>query len=218
MSSEDKRKKLVGLLERGAFKIILTEEAGSNPNILPTRYVLAIKHAQKPRDPPRLKARFVLGGHLDKEKGTIVHDSLTIRPESLRLILALATILGLKIPVADWRHGYAQTKSPLLRKVFVKPNELKLEANEKVQVVKPVYGLADAGEYWSDTLRNHLREHCKFKKSTTDLALWLKSVGSKLCALVATYVDDVLLAATEKALHEFDKISQERFGVSIDSS
>ncbi len=45
---EAKRKELNGLLERGVFRIFLKEEAGDNPNIVPSRFVLAIKHAQRP--------------------------------------------------------------------------------------------------------------------------------------------------------------------------
>ncbi len=40
-----KRKELQGLLEKNAFKIVLKEEAGNRPNIMPSRFVLAIKHA-----------------------------------------------------------------------------------------------------------------------------------------------------------------------------
>ena len=214
---EEKCKELMGLLERGAFKLILREEAGPNPNVVPTRYVLAIKHAQT-NMPPRLKARFVIGGHRDKDKNELLHDLRTVRAESIRLVIALATIFGLKLSVADWRQGYIQSKSQLLRKVFVRPKELHLNANELVQVIRPVYGLADAGEYWADTLSRHLREHLRFKQATTDLALWLKTVGSKLVALAASYVDDVLLASTPQALAEFKRISTKRFDVDINSA
>ena len=117
---EEKRKELLGLLERGAFKICLREEAGPSPNIVPTRDVLAIEHAQR-NQPPELKARFVIGGHRDRDKQMLLHDTRTVRAESIRLVLAMATIFGLKLSVADWRQGYVQSKSPLLRKIFVRP-------------------------------------------------------------------------------------------------
>ncbi len=214
---EEKRKELLGLLERGAFKICLREDAGDNPNIVPTRYVLAIKHSQTD-EPPRLKARFVIGGHKDKDKNLLLHDTRTVRPESIRLIIALATIFGLKLSVADWRQGYVQSKSTLLRKVFIRPKELELKANELVQVLRPVYGLADAGDYWADTLSQHLHQHLSFTQATTDMALWLRIIGSKLVAMAACYVDDVLLATTPEALKQFSNISKQRFDVEINSS
>ncbi len=213
-----KRKELLGLLERGAFRICLKEEAGPDANIIPSRYVLAIKHGGNPTDVPILKARFVLGGHRDKERDKLVHDARTVRPESLRLLVALGTILGLNFTVADWKQGYVQSKSELRRKVFIKPQELNLAPDELVRVLRPVYGLPDAGEYWSDTLSNHLREHCQFQQSATDLSLWLRTVAGKLLALAATYVDDVLLAATPSALEEFKRISRNRFDVTFNDT
>ena len=214
---EAKREELNGLLQRGAFKIVLKEDVDPNPNIIPSRFVLAIKHGQRD-GPPRLKARFVLGGHMDRARHNLVHDSCTIRPESVRLLIALATILGLSISTADWRQGYIQSKSALLRQVFIRPKEMELDQNELVQVVLPIYGLPDAGEYWYETLNNHLRDHCRFQQATTDLALWFKSTGPKLMALAATFVDDVLIAATPPALAEFSKISKSRFDVAVETS
>ena len=196
---------------------MLREEAGNNPDIIPCRYVLAIKHGQN-NEPPKLKARFVLGGHKYKGRNKIVHDTCTVRPESVWLLIALSTILGLDIATADWHQGYVQSKSTLMRKVFIKPNEMVLGPNELVQVILPIYGLADAREYWAETLNNHLRDHCRFQQTITDLSLRFRSIGSKLVALAASYVDDVLLAATPQALTEFDTISRKRFGVSINTS
>ena len=212
-----KKQELLGLLEKGTFKIVLAEEAGPNPNILPCRYVLAIKHSESSSS-PTFKARFVIGGHRDRHKDLVVHNSTTIRPENVRLLLALATILALPISLADWKQGYVQSKSQLLRKVFTKPKELQLAPNELVQVIRPLYGLPDAGEYWNETLSNHLREHCQFQQSTTDFCLWIRTTAQKLLALATTYVDDVLIAATPDALERFKAISLKRFDVKFDSS
>ena len=43
---EAKRKELLGLIERGTFKVVLPEEDGDKPNIVPSRYVLSIKHSE----------------------------------------------------------------------------------------------------------------------------------------------------------------------------
>lgn len=93
-----------------------------------------------------------------------------------------------------------------------------MNADELVQIIRPVYGLADAGNYWADTLTIHLRDHLRFKQATTDLALWFRLTGPKLVALAASYVDDVLLASTPEALQEFTTISKARFDVDIDAS
>lgn len=186
-----KKRELQGLLDRGAFKICLREEAGDDPNIIPSRFVLAIKDNQSDNSPPILKAKFVLGGHKDRERHALPHDERTVRPESFRLLIALATTLRLRFLVADWKQGNIQSKSQLLRKIFICPKELNLAQDELVQVLLPVYCLPDSGEYWSDTLANHLREHCQFQRSATDLSFWLRTTTGKLLALAATYVDDI---------------------------
>lgn len=75
MFDDAKRKELLGLLEKGAFRIVLQEEVDENANIIPSRCVLAIKHADDPDKPTVLKARFVLGGRKDKAIGQIFYIS-----------------------------------------------------------------------------------------------------------------------------------------------
>ena len=42
--SDAKRKDILGLIEKRTFRIVLKEEAGPDPNVVPFRYVLTIKH------------------------------------------------------------------------------------------------------------------------------------------------------------------------------
>jgi hypothetical protein len=39
---EAKRKELLGLIERGTFRLILKEDVGPYPNVIPSRFVLCI--------------------------------------------------------------------------------------------------------------------------------------------------------------------------------
>ena len=100
--TEEKRKELVNLLESGVFKILLGKETRLNPNILLPLYVLEIKHSQKPNEPAKLKARFVLEGQRDRN--CIVHDKRTTGPEPVRMLIAVATIFEMGVSVADWRQ------------------------------------------------------------------------------------------------------------------
>ena len=211
---EAKKIEMQGLLSRGAFHIIPRDQAGPNPNIVPARFVLAIKHTNG-NTLPRYKARFVIGGHLDRAKNSLVHDTRTVRAESIRLLVTIATWLNLSLSVADWKQGYIQSKSLLDRKIYIDPKELNLPSDVLIQITRPVYGLADAGEYWHDTLSNHLHEHLGFEQSSTDLALWYKRENGELIAIASVYVDDILLAATIDAANEFERISKERFDMSL---
>ena len=141
-----------------------------------------------------------------------------MRPESVRMLTALATILGLRLANVDWKQSYTQSKSALLRKIYIRPKEMQLTQQELVQVLLPIYGLTESGEYWSETLNTHLQQHCQFQQTTTDMSLWFKTLGPKLIAMAAAYVDDVLLAATPDALKEFSQLSKSRFDITIDTS
>ena len=64
--SKEKRQELLGLLERGAYRLIYREDAGDSPNIVHTRIVLAVRHTQK-SESLKLKARSLVGNHKDHE-------------------------------------------------------------------------------------------------------------------------------------------------------
>jgi hypothetical protein len=82
-----KRKEIDGLLNRGTFKLELRSELESNPNIVPSRFVLAIKHKESGAEV--LKARFVLGVHKDRDKRHVVHNATNLKKSSIRILLAL---------------------------------------------------------------------------------------------------------------------------------
>lgn len=82
-------------------------------------------------------------------------------------------------------------------------------------MLRSVYGLPDAGDYWSDTLTNHLREHCLFTQAPTDLSLWLCTVAGKVLGIAATYVDSVLVAVNPDALQAFKEIFWKRIEVAF---
>jgi hypothetical protein len=73
---DDKMKELFGLIERGTFRLVLQEDIGPNLNFISSRFVLAIKHESGTE---KLKARFVLGGHRDREKKSLIHNSTTLK-------------------------------------------------------------------------------------------------------------------------------------------
>ena len=89
---EAKRKELEGLIKRGTFKLVLREEIGPNPNIIPSRFVLTFKRKENGNE--MWKARLVLGGHRDRDKRRIVHNANTLKQSSIDIMIAIASILG----------------------------------------------------------------------------------------------------------------------------
>ena len=111
---EAKLKELKGLIEKGTFKIVLREEAGERPNITPTRFVLGIKHGDNGSE--LLKARFILGGHRDRENPFLIHNSTTLPHHSVRILVALAAIFGFNLWSSDVNQAYLQAAENLQRK------------------------------------------------------------------------------------------------------
>lgn len=146
---EAKRKELPSLIERGTFRIFMRSDAGPEPNIIPSRFVLALKHKENGTDVYR--ARFVVGGHRDRQRDTVVHNTTTLKQSSLRPLLALASILGFDMYSIDVDQAYLQSASKLHLNIFIKPDVTYLHHDKLLQLVTPIYGLTDSGDYWNET-------------------------------------------------------------------
>jgi hypothetical protein len=139
-----KRDEILRLIDMGTFELVVEEDIPANPNIVLSIYVLSFKD----RDGEIvLKARFVLGGHRDRERKCLVHGSMTLKQQSVRVLLALVAIFGCEIEAADVIAAYVQSEENLQRGVFVGPSCMQLGPNELVCIVKPLYGLPDSGDY-----------------------------------------------------------------------
>lgn len=111
--SQETRGEIHGLLDRETFKFILREDVPPDANILPDRFVLSIKSTEDSET--EYKARYVIGGHLDRMKDIMVHSATTLHPQSIRLLLALTAMFGFDIWSADVLLSYLQSAEPLLR-------------------------------------------------------------------------------------------------------
>ncbi|KAF1934617.1 hypothetical protein EJ02DRAFT_490487 [Clathrospora elynae] len=116
------------------------------------------------------KSRLVVQGYNDKGKHEILTQSPTIQRSSQRLILALAPALlkgdrincnGMFVDLRDITQAYPQAQTELFRTILAHlPKELitKYPEGTIICVIKPLYGIAEAGVYWFATYQGH---HCK---------------------------------------------------------
>jgi hypothetical protein len=72
----------------------------------------------------------------------------------------------------------------------------KLMQDELLQVIKPLYGLSDSGDYWAETVVQHHLRALRMSQPTADFSLFFRIVAGELAGLSGTHVDDLLQAGT----------------------
>ena len=146
---------------------------------------------------PYEKSRLVAQGHSDWEKGSLLTQAPTIMRCSQRLILAIAPSLrklGHQLMLRDISQAYTQSSTDLQRDVLLRiPKELqsRYPSDTVFRVIKPLYGLAEAGLHWFVTYQKHHREHLDCIQSSYDPCLLLSKIGSSF-GIVAMQTDDTL--------------------------
>ena len=89
------RKEIDGLMDPGIFKRVKKCDVPPNSNVLTTSMVLAVKDVGTENE--KFKAHVAAHGHKDSDKNDRVHNSPTIRPVSLRVLLTSAAIKRFRI-------------------------------------------------------------------------------------------------------------------------
>lgn len=163
------------------------------------------------------KARFVVQGHRDKMKNSLVHDILVSRQYSVKILVELASSLGFQIFSTDVTQAYLQSSESLQRDIYIRPPpELSLKPDKVLKLLKPLYGLAESGDYWGRTFRNHLEKKLGMQSIVADPSFYFQKREKKLNGLCATYVDDTLHAGN-KVYSESCLQKRMSFNVAIES-
>ena len=196
--------------------MVLKEELPDGANALTARFVLAVKSAVHGKI--KYKARYVIGGNHDSLKHYLVHGAQTLQATSTRLLIALACAHGFDVWSTDVKLAYLQSTEPLLRRVFVTnpAPEFELDPSECFELLKPLYGLSDAGDLWHITLHKHLNTDLEMVPTITEASLYFSFRLGELIGMKGSYVDDLLSAGTQqfkelcqKAHHSFVKGNSE---------
>ena len=195
---EAKRKELQGLLEKGTFRIVLRDE-DPNVHVMKGRFVLALKHVGTEQEVA--KARFVVQGFSDPRKTKMLHNATNLRQDSARLVMALAAIFGFRIWTQDVSQAFLQGCSQNMPKLNLQaPRELELDLDEVLQIMAPLYGLADSGDRWHHALGHHHISELEMTPTTTEPALFFKHHLGSLFGISGVYVDDMLRTGSDEFL------------------
>ncbi len=177
------------LVRRGTWEMVLEEDVPKDANMITGSFFVTFEDVETEK--PTFKARFVAHGNRDSDKDQFVHDSTTVRQSSVRLLVAIAAIMGFDVWTEDISQAYLQSASELLRELYLKPNrQLKVPAGYVLKLLRPLYGLADSGDYWHATFAKHLSDDLAMKPVASDISRFFRRTREQVTGLLASYVDE----------------------------
>ncbi|KAF6807096.1 hypothetical protein CPLU01_15834 [Colletotrichum plurivorum] len=190
------RTEIDSLIARGVFEFVTFDPAKHNGRIFKSRIVNEVKG--KNTDKPYEKSRLVIQGYADDGKEVILTQSPTIQRASQRLILALTPSLlrdNQQLWLRDITQAYVQSTSQLNRTIYAHlPTQIRHNYPQGtiMKVVKPLYGIAEAGTHWWATYSRHHRENLEMVTSSYDPCLLLSSIDNPNFGLIGMQTDDTI--------------------------
>jgi hypothetical protein len=172
------------------------------------------------------KSRLVVQAYNDQEKELVLTQSPTIQRVSQRLILCIAAIGLHSLYLRDISQAYVQSTTNLNREFYVRPprelqSELGIGKDTVLKVLKPLYGVPEAGNHWFKTYHSHHVQQLHMDQSTYDPCL-LQS--NEPFGIVGLQTDDTLLLADEtfaeaeqNELHKAKFLAKEREQLTVDT-
>lgn len=184
------------LITRGVFRFeIYHPEKHGGVRIFKSRIVNEVKGKTTQ---PYEKSRLVVQGYNDAGKKVVLTQSPTIQRASQRVIMTLAPSLiarGMTLWLRDITQAYTQSDDQLQRTIIADlPIQLKdaYPAGTVMVVVKPLYGIAEAGAYWWSTYFKHHTEKLDMETSTYDPCLLITKETAAGFGIVGMQTDDTL--------------------------
>ena len=199
---ESRRKEINGLLDKGVFEVVSLCDVPKDIRIFNSRFVDEIKNIGTSQ--AFEKSRLVVQAYNDQGKELVLTQSPTIQRASQRLILALAACTELDIYLRDISQAYVQSTTSLNREFYIRPpKELGLQEGSVLKVIKPLYGVPEAGAHWFNTYHNHHTKNLSMKISTYDPCLLY--ANDEGLGMVGLQTDDSLILADEAFAAEEEK-------------
>ena len=194
---ESRHKEINGLLEKGVFEVVSISKVPQGIRIFNSRFVDEIKNIGTAA--AFEKSRLVVQAYNDYDKEMILTQAPTIQRMSQRLILALSAInpqYGLYL--RDISQAYVQSTTSLNRQFYIRPPvEFGLQSDSVLKVIKPLYGVPEAGAHWFNTYHTHHLEKLSMSESTYDSCLLWANSSTTGFGVVGLQIDDTLILADD---------------------
>ncbi|KYK61933.1 hypothetical protein DCS_03078 [Drechmeria coniospora] len=102
---------------------------------------------------------------------------------------------GFQLAIRDITQAYTQSNTPLHREILARPPR---EITERYpegtifRVMRPLYGIPEAGAHWFLTYQNHYRDKMEMDASSYDPCLMVSRSESKSIGIVGMQTDDTI--------------------------
>jgi hypothetical protein len=197
------RQEIDNLIDRGVFRFEQYDHIKYNgTRIFKSRLVREIKG--KTTNAPYEKSRLVIQGYQDDGKDVILTQSPTIQRASQRVIVALTPsfiqVRKMSLWLRDISQAYTQSTTELNRTILAQlPKEIQhLHPEGTIMVViRPLYGIAEAGTHWWATYSKHHREKLLMATSTYD-PCFLISTTEDGFGIVGMQTDDTIILSDDR--------------------
>jgi hypothetical protein len=224
---EDSRQtEIAGLLEKGVFAVTSRTDVPEGVRIFNSRFVDEIKN--KGTEKELRKSRLVVQAYNDESKHIVLTQSPTIQRISQRVILSIAamTTETTGLYLRDISQAYVQSTTMLNRDFYINPprelaKRLNLTDDSVLKVVKPLYGVPEAGNHWFKTYHSHHLNELAMEQSTYDPCLLY---SNRPFGVVGLQTDDTLFVGdddfTEKEQAGLEKakfLAKERERLTFDN-
>ncbi|KAL0929723.1 uncharacterized protein CTRU02_215366 [Colletotrichum truncatum] len=201
------KQEINSLIARGVFKFTqFNKRRHQNVRIFRSRIVNEVKGKTTE---PYEKSRLVIQGYADDSKKAILTQSPTIQRASQRLILSITPSLlreGKQLWLRDITQAYVQSSTRLNRTILAYPPKQIQDQYPKgtiMEVVKPLYGIAEAGTHWWATYHKHHRENLQMVTSSYDPCLLISSTENPHFGCIGMQTDDTL-GLSDKAFSQLE--------------
>ena len=147
---EAKKKEIRGLEERGTWCKVHRRMLPKDANIIGGRFANVLKNVRTNHE--LAKARYVAQGFRDYMKPFVVHNTLTLRQTSNKVLVSCAVLLSMRICLIDITQAYLQSKNKLTREVYIQVKKeykelIKVGPHEVLRLNKPLYGMCNSRDY-----------------------------------------------------------------------
>ena len=193
-------------------------EVPPGANVIGGKWVLKTKYKQsesgdgglqlQPREVLRRKARYVAQGFRQKA-GIDFSETFapTLKYVTLRVMLALAAVLGLLLKQLDVTTAYLQ--APMHEAVYMRQPE-GFEDRRRPDAVcllrKSLYGTKQAGHNWNQEVNTFITQQMGYTRTQSDPCLYWRRSATGDLMLLGIFVDDVLHAHAEADDAEWCKL------------